>query len=86
VNLSEKERYTIASKITAFYMRKYESSDYEPFNPDQLLICNYNKTNPSLITIKKDPEALPYNGDRTANVLSWNLGILLSKLLIEPTY
>ena len=43
-------------------MRKYESQDYEPFNPDQLLVCNYNKTNPSLITIKKDPEALPYDG------------------------
>ena len=67
-------------------MKKYDTSDLEPYNPDQIFICNYNKTNPSLITIKKDPDHTPYREKTNPKVLSWNLGILLSKLLIEPTY
>jgi hypothetical protein len=86
VEISEKERYTIATKLTQFYVKKYDRSDFEPHNADQLVVCNYNKTNPSLIMVKKEKHTDPYNGECNPQIISWNLGILLSKLLIEPTY
>lgn len=84
--MNEKERYIVASKILNFYMRKFESEDYDPLHQDQIMLCNYNKNSPHLIAIKKTPNAQPYSEQTSPKIMGWNLSVLLSKLLIEPSY
>jgi len=61
IELSERERYIIASKVIQFYLKKIENNDLVPYNSDKLMISNYNKINPSLIMIRK-LQSPPYNG------------------------
>ena len=61
IDVSEKERYIIGSKIVQFYLKKIELNDFVPYNSDRLMITNYNKINPSLVMIRKLTNS-PYNG------------------------
>lgn len=69
-----------------FYTKKFESEDFNPFNPNQLMIFNYSKGNAAQAVIKKMPNVSAYSGETSPKILSWNLSVILSKLLIEPSY
>ena len=64
-----------------FYLKKVENNDLVPYNTDKIMVTNYNKVNPSLIMIRKLP-ITTYYGDLSLSSLGWNLGVILSGLLI----
>ncbi len=61
---------------------KMEIKDYTPYNSDKLMISNFNKINPILISIRKMPSS-PYSGEMSIKKLGWNLGVILSSLIID---
>jgi hypothetical protein len=81
IDINEKERYIVASKLIQFYLKKVEANDLVPYNTDKIMVNNYNKVNPSLIMIRKLP-ITPFNGEVSLSSLGWNLGVILSGLLI----
>lgn len=81
IDINEKERYIVASKVIQFYLKKVETNDLVPYNTDKIMVTNYNKVNPSLIMIRKLP-ITPFNGELSLASLGWNLGVILSGLLI----
>jgi len=64
-------------KIVDFYLRKLSNKDYSTFMLDGLLICNFNKINPNLLIIRKDPNAASQSDETTQERLIWNLGFVL---------
>lgn len=78
---SEKERLVICSKIIDFYLRKLSAKEYATFMLEHLLICNFNRANPHLLIVRKDPAAPPHSGELSQDKLIWNLGFVLENVI-----
>jgi hypothetical protein len=81
--VDDRERLIISSRLIDFYSRKISSKDYACFELEHLLICNYNKSNPNLLSVRKDSTSLLSSNEATQEKMLQNLGEILDILLGE---
>lgn len=80
--LEGRERLIISSKLIDFYSRKISVKGFACFDLESLLVCNYSRANPALLSLRRNT-ASPAPGEASQEKMLCNLGEILDVLLGE---
>lgn len=78
-DLEDRERLIISSKLIDFYTRRINAKDCGCYELEGLLVCNYSKSSPNLLSIRKSAGYMP--GEATQEKMLYNLGEMLDMLV-----
>lgn len=72
----------LAQKLSDFYLKKINNREYVSYELENLLVCNFNKSNPSLLSIRKNT-ASQFNAEANEMKMLINLAEILDIILGE---